>query len=179
MTQSILARKNWEIFLIFLAAQFLSFVIIEALRSVFDVRPVDAGYSAVEFLIGVPVYLSYPVLVGLRLNKMLAGVAKFRITTPKVWIVRILVMTICYLLALFLIKDQFIYPILAMISIVCFVSVLSLPARPLKSIELRRNAGIWEYIPEAFQFVLWPLGIWWMQPRVNKIEKRTKIIIED
>jgi hypothetical protein len=58
------------------------------------------------------------------------------------------------------------------------MKIFSFPARPLKSIELKRNAGIWEYTPEAFQFLFWPLGLWWTQPTINRIVTKELIIEE-
>ena len=58
------------------------------------------------------------------------------------------------------------------------VELIDNAGRVVKSIELKRNAGIWEYTPETFQFLCWPLGIWWTQPRLNKIATRDVVINE-
>ena len=45
-------------------------------------------------------------------------------------------------------------------------------SKALKSIELRREAGIWEYVADTFQIFAWPLCIWWVQPRINYVFER-------
>lgn len=52
----------------------------------------------------------------------------------------------------------------------CALFLASLPAKALRSIELKRNAGIWQ----TFQFILWPLGIFWLQPRINDVPKQVE-----
>jgi hypothetical protein len=56
--------------------------------------------------------------------------------------------------------------------------ICSFGARPMKSIELKRTAGFWEYGEESFQFFLWPLGLWWTQPKINRLVNKD-IIIEE
>jgi hypothetical protein len=46
----------------------------------------------------------------------------------------------------------------------------------LKSIELRRNAGVWEYAADTFNFMLWPIGVFWIQSRINEIPEREIVI---
>ena len=45
------------------------------------------------------------------------------------------------------------------------------PSKALKSLELKREAGFWEYIADTFQIFAWPLCIWWIQPRINNAFK--------
>jgi len=50
-----------------------------------------------------------------------------------------------------------------------FFHFLAFPARTLKSIEKGRKASFGEYILDFFLIVLLPLGIWVLQPRINKV----------
>jgi hypothetical protein len=56
-----------------------------------------------------------------------------------------------------------------------FIHFLGFPAKTLKTIELRKKASLGEYIGDFFLIVFLPLGIWFLQPRINKIieEKNT------
>ena len=56
-----------------------------------------------------------------------------------------------------------IYLAIAIFQIVGFI------AKTLKTIELNRIPGIGEFIGDLFLFFLWPIGIWFLQPRINKI----------
>lgn len=44
------------------------------------------------------------------------------------------------------------------------------PGKALKSIELNQEAGIGEYFGYFILMIFWPIGIWWIQPKLNKIE---------
>jgi hypothetical protein len=46
------------------------------------------------------------------------------------------------------------------------------PSQALKSFELKREAGFWEYVAVTFQIFAWPLCIWWIQPRINNAFKK-------
>jgi len=57
--------------------------------------------------------------------------------------------------------------ILMLFQLYFLIRFYKVPSKALKSIELKRDAGLWEYIADAFQFFAWPLCIWWAQPRIN------------
>ena len=69
--------------------------------------------------------------------------------------------------------------VIAVIGVVGFTRLGAFPAREIRSIELKRNAGIWEYASETFQMIYWPLAVLWMQPRVNKIANKKAITISE
>ena len=178
MNRSILKRKNWEIFIVFIAVQFLVLPTIVTLSFLFGPGPESITVQLIEFLATGALYFSYPVIVGLRLNNMVAGQEKFKLTSIQFITTCIITMTTSYIVGLsFDIAKPWEY-LIPLTIIPCFLVVASWPARPLKSIELRRNAGMWEYIPDAFQFILWPLGVWWIQPRLNEIDKNKIQITE-
>lgn len=143
----------------------------------FGRSPESVIVQLILFATGV-LYFSYPVIIGLKLNKVVAGQEKFRSTSPRLITTCIVIMTTSFIMGLTLpIESPWDY-LIPLTVIPCFLFVLSWPARPLKSIELRRNAGIWEYIPDAFQFIVWPMGVWWIQPRLNDLDEE-KILIAD
>jgi hypothetical protein len=52
-----------------------------------------------------------------------------------------------------------------------FLHFLMFPARTLRSIENNRKAEIGECIGDFFLIVFLPIGIWFLQPRMNKVAK--------
>ncbi|HEV8512020.1 MAG TPA: hypothetical protein VGQ59_02025, partial [Cyclobacteriaceae bacterium] len=50
-----------------------------------------------------------------------------------------------------------------------FVHYLSFPGKTLRSIEHNREASFGEYFGDFFLVVFLPFGIWFLQPRINKI----------
>ena len=68
-------------------------------------------------------------------------------------------------------------------SIFCIIYVLYFIAKTLKSVELQREAHFSDYIGEFFLMWFFPVGIWFIQPRINKIvqkgNKESSLIDED
>jgi len=42
-------------------------------------------------------------------------------------------------------------------------------ARLLNSVEQQRDVSFKEFAGDFFAFILFPIGVWWLQPRINKI----------
>jgi len=53
-----------------------------------------------------------------------------------------------------------------------FVYYVAFPVRVLKSIENGRKATLQEYIGDFFLVIFLPFGIWFLQPRINKVAQR-------
>lgn len=180
MRQLILTSRHWQIFIAFLAMILLAEYLVDIISNLFSYDFLSNQYRATRILLTTPVVLSYPLLAGFGLDDKLKDSEKFQRTTN--W--RLLALTVIflatYLLAIFSVdNDSIIFYGLSAINIASFVSLSSFPARRLKSIELKRNAGIWEYTPEAFQFLCWPLGVWWTQPRINRIATNDTVITNE
>ena len=62
--------------------------------------------------------------------------------------------------------------VLAIVGLFALFKFIQFPSRTIKSIELKREAGLWEYIADSFQILFWPLCIWWIQPRINRINDK-------
>jgi hypothetical protein len=58
-----------------------------------------------------------------------------------------------------------------------FLHYLMFPVRALKSIEKNRKADIGECIGDFFLVVFLPIGIWFLQPRINRVAKSTGLTI--
>jgi hypothetical protein len=179
MKISVLTQKHWVIFIAFFAVMVGKEVILEFIANTFNLDWGDKGYTIGEFLLTMPVYFSYPFLVGYELNVKLKGHTKFeRLATHYLVIITGLFFA-AYMTRLSVIdsgspSDYLLWTI----NVVCWLILFSVPAKQLKSIELKRNAGIWEYVPETFQFTCWPLGVWWIQPRLNKTATKETNITE-
>lgn len=58
---------------------------------------------------------------------------------------------------------------LFMLATFCMFYCLVFGAKVFKSVELRREVNLDEYLPELFQLWYFPLGVWILQPRINRI----------
>ncbi|ASS47891.1 MAG: hypothetical protein A3D31_01660 [Candidatus Fluviicola riflensis] len=54
-------------------------------------------------------------------------------------------------------------------SIFCIIYTLYFVAKTLKSVELQREAHFSDYIGEFFLIWFFPVGVWFIQPRINRI----------
>lgn len=55
-----------------------------------------------------------------------------------------------------------------------FLHLIMFPARVLKSIEKGTKADIGECIGDFFLIIFLPFGIWFLQPRINKVTEKLK-----
>jgi len=56
-----------------------------------------------------------------------------------------------------------------------FVYIPIIIVKELKSIEMQRDVVFKEYVKDFVLFALFfPIGVWWLQPRINKIFKNEK-----
>lgn len=59
-----------------------------------------------------------------------------------------------------------------------FLHTIAFPVKVLKSIELNREARLGEYIGLFFGIIFWPICIWFIQPRVNKLAREEQVVFE-
>ncbi|HEY5746134.1 MAG TPA: hypothetical protein VIU12_08670 [Chryseolinea sp.] len=58
-----------------------------------------------------------------------------------------------------------------------FVHILIFPGRLLTSVEMRKEAAFGDYIVTVVLMFFWPIGIWFIQPRINEVvEEKTQQI---
>lgn len=124
-------------------------------------------------------YLGYPVLTSKRLSDLLSGEPLFeRTDSRKLIAAAIATITLIACTPLITIHSpEALHTGISLILLVTVSFICGVPGKQLKSIELKRNAGIWEYVPEAFLFLIWPLGVLWLQPKINRTLEK-KIIIK-
>lgn len=58
--------------------------------------------------------------------------------------------------------------VLSLLSFGILIYIVLFSAKTLKTIELGREASVSEYIGDFLLFIVFPLGIWFLQPRINK-----------
>jgi len=56
-------------------------------------------------------------------------------------------------------------------SIFCIYYVMYISAKIIKSIELNRNVSFGDFIGEFVMFWFYPIGIWFLQPKINRMIK--------
>jgi hypothetical protein len=54
-------------------------------------------------------------------------------------------------------------------AIISYLYFISYPAKILKSIEIGRKQKLEDYVADLFLVIFLPIGIWFLQPRINRI----------
>jgi len=140
---------------------------------------VSVAFSPFEIISYISFFL-WPWVVGINLYKLLPEDSQMNLKYLKVAIlVPFILMLDMYLIgwffppevqAAFLAREGIALIIVPLcIFFTCFFYILYFIAKELKSVELKREAKWSDY--NATFFFLWfiPIGIWWVQPRINRI----------
>ena len=157
----ILRAKHWQIFIILIISIFISNFNVEN----------SITTTLILKMIGISLYFLYPFLIGLFLYDYLPNTIRlnhnFFLINSFIWISTYLIiiilsdgkgMTFNGLAAI-----PMFYVLFA------FLHYLSFPVKTLKSIEIEKKARFGDYIVDFFLILFLPIGIWFLQPRINKI----------
>ncbi|MDW3196841.1 MAG: hypothetical protein R8G66_30980 [Cytophagales bacterium] len=157
----LLKLKHWQIFIILLLASFMSrftWVGNEFLNTVLN-------------LIGTLLYMIWYFAIGLEITERLPK----KVELPKTLFIINGFVVICSFVTLAMFFDGSFESngLLGFIWVVYFMYALFqfffYPAKALNSNELEKEAGFGDYFGDFFLMLFWPIGIWWIQPRLNKI----------
>ena len=175
MAIDILNIKPWVIFLAFLLIFGPMVVLIDYIEFLLD----DPVVTILATVFVLTIYFLYPMLVGLKLRSLLSSQTRYvkrtDISLMLDWCMILIPYSFTSLVNFRESMPNIIVVAIGVVGLIGIARIGSFPAYQIRSIELRRNAGTWEYISETLQMIYWPLGVLWMQPRINKIATRTTI----
>ena len=156
----ILSLKHWQVFLLLSLATFLNNLTVVNSRLWTVILSSTGGmmYFLFWLLVGHQLYQLLPDKIQLNYN--------FFIINAFIWL--------SSYAAAFIIADEqgmsftgilgflFLYVFFA------FLHFLFFPVKVLKSIEMNREASVGECLGDFFLLIFFPIGIWFLQPRINK-----------
>jgi peptidoglycan/LPS O-acetylase OafA/YrhL len=157
----ILKLKHWQIFLILLIGSLTSNFTWE------DHEFFNLGLNSFGFII----YFFWYFAVGLELTEYLPP----RIELPrKLFIINAFVLIISILIIVVVFNEQFssngllgflwiVYLMYAMFQFMFY------PSKALRTVEQGEEATFGQYFGYFLLIIFWPIGIWWIQPKLNKI----------
>jgi hypothetical protein len=157
--------KHWQIFGTFILIAFLQAML----------RTGDPMASVISYIILTVISIGWILLLGIGLTKKLQNKSPHQfllfISTGIVLIIVASVLRL--LLALGVIGSEAITTTLTVVLVAYFILSLAIlysyPARTLKSLETKKEIDINDYFGDIFRLLFWPIGIWTIQPRINKI----------
>ena len=157
----ILAMKRGQVFPIILIGGLFSILTIEGYPQL----------TLVTKILGAIFYALWPLLVANELQHLLPKKVQlnfnFFLANTFIWL--------AFLFGSIIIIDgsgmRFtgveVIPVIYVIFAYCYY--LAFPAKILNSIEKQRTANLGEYIGDFFLVLFLPIGIWFLQPRINKV----------
>lgn len=179
--KQLLTIKHWQIFILLIGIPMIfQFILMGSIIMGNNSRIIFTAFPMLTVLFTGLIF-SWFYALGTNLYKRLPETAEMNLTRFKI----ALVLPIAYILALSvfmfsifcnisggekpnLVIFAFIVP-LHLISMVCIFYCLYFNAKALKTVELQRPVEFGEYIGEFFMFWFFPVGIWILQPRLNKL----------
>jgi hypothetical protein len=157
--------KHWQIFGTLILISFFQAML----------RTADPIVSAISYIILIVVSIGWILLLGIGLTKKLPNQnsRQFAIFIST-GIILIVVVTVLRLLMTFGIVDfekntTTLTVVLASYFILSLAVIYSYPAKTLKSLETKGEIDINDYFGDIFRLLFWPIGIWTIQPRINKM----------
>jgi len=167
----ILRLKHWQVFPLLMLGFLLNNFTVEG----------DQTLTTILSVIGGIIYFSWPILIGHELNQLLPNHVKLNynlfIFNGFVWLTVYLGITI--------ISDgegvtyNGIAALPGFYAFYALLHCLMFPARALKSIERNKKVDVGECFGTFFLILFLPIGIWFLQPRINKAdERRREVSIE-
>ena len=178
----LLKLKHWQLFILLFGIPFiLQFVFAFSMALAPDSMMPYAIMPIIMFLF-IAIFFSWFYSLGTALHKRLPESVKMKLTTFKIFlfIPFIYIMVLCGLmfwvfntvvagdrapnLSWFLL----IIPI-HLFSMFCIFYCLYFVAKTLKAVELQKPVTFNDYVGEFFLIWFYPVGVWFIQPRVNKL----------
>lgn len=179
-----LKLKNWQLFLLGFVVSIIGQIDSHTVANShgnFIVSITTSPFAMLFYLF----FMGWPLIIGTNLFKLLPQNTDRKIFDFKIAsIVLLSIFTLLYLFGLFVPLEQqaifidsnlgttVIFIIICVAVYYVFYSIYFI-AKELKSVEMQRTAT-WSDYSGTF-FLLWfsPIGIWWIQPRINKIFSET------
>jgi hypothetical protein len=157
----ILRLKHWQVFLALIVGLFVSSFNIED----------NPTLTTILLLAGMTIYFSWMLFVGHGLYQLVPDKIELNYN---LFIINSFVWLTAYI-AIMIISDGEGMSFTGLSALpgfyvfYAFLHFIMFPVRTLKSIEKGRKADIGECIGDFFLVVFLPIGIWFLQPRINKV----------
>jgi hypothetical protein len=187
----LLRLKHWQLFLLLIGLPII--ITIAMIITIEDSFPgrVFKLISPVLTVFGATIFLGWFYAVGTNLHKKLPGSVKMNLTSFKISLFLLVayILFICVFMIATIdqtITDEVSPPIgnimpiipVHLFSVFCIFYCLYFTAKALKAVELQRPVTFGHFADEFFLLWCYPIGIWFIQPRINKLFDNTNQLPE-
>ncbi|SFH51514.1 hypothetical protein [Pedobacter insulae] len=165
--KSFLTLKHWQIFPI---------IVLGAIMYNFTIEG-DQFSTMIIRIIGAVIYSLWPILTGNELNQILPK----RVTVNfNFFLINILISLGTFVSILVLSNGEGmtfsgIYAIPMLYVFFAILYCLAFPAKLLNCIETGKEASMGQYLGDFFLVFFLPIGIWFLQPRINKVVENQRL----
>jgi len=167
--KSLLSVRHWILFALMFGIQL-------ALKFIQFKQPLEGDISSFVLLNSIGVAVSFVIFFIWiwSISVILSSKAKLETKLDpipfKICVAIIILNTIATVVITLYSRDMtnYVLPVLAIITMALMIYCLLFTARSLKSIELGRVVRLNEYVGDFFLLFIFPIGVWFIQPRVNK-----------
>ncbi len=201
MNSIFLRAKHWQLFIPVIAVPFVTMIILAIIAAFAITRLEMYGDNPenflwmfyllpVFFILGVFVQFAWSWNIFTKLSKLIPGHVRIPIRRAKLlFAVPILYFFLLPFYIIFVIKTVLYEDVnnfftiavlgifillLHLFSIFCILHTIYFSAKVVRSAELQTNARFSTFVGDFFLIWIFPVGIWFIQPRINKlIEKAT------
>ncbi len=175
---NVLKLKHWQVFIGLIVSPVLSFIIVESNLHFENISSNVLG--GVFSILGLILFFSWAMVVGLSLNRIKENPYHFR---KGIFQIAILLSIIGYselnierFGAEIVHISSFITFLLMPVTFIGVIYVFKNLSQSLKSLESGEKVKFKEYILDAVLFFAFPIGIWFIQPRLNIVYKVNEMI---
>ncbi|AHM59328.1 hypothetical protein D770_05305 [Flammeovirgaceae bacterium 311] len=156
----ILTAKHWQLFLILLFGMFLNNFTVEGAPLV----------NTMLTVLGFLIIYTWPLVLGIELHRYLPERIEISST---LFLINGMISLCAYCIIIIISDGQGMTftgwsALPAFYGFYAFLHLLAFPAKVLKSIEHGKKASFPDYLGYFIMILFWPIGIWFIQPRINK-----------
>jgi hypothetical protein len=163
----VLTAKHWQVFLYLMLGMFINNFTVEGHEDI----------TTILSIVGYVMVYSWPLVLGLELYNYLPEKIKLNYN---LFVFNGFVALAAHVAVIIVSNGQGmtfdgLSALPGFYAFYAFLHLLAFPGRTLKSIEMDQKASFNDYIGNFFLVLFWPIGVWFVQPRVNKIAKHIAI----
>lgn len=179
--KKLLLLKHWQLFLLLISGPVIVFFLTFVMIASNYIGGTTFILMQLLTLCTMSIFFFWLYTLATNLNRKLPDVMPMNINRFKVfWAIPFLYIVLIYAFMMFTIPfisngnipNPFIFLLifpLHLFSMFCIFYCLYFVAKSLKAVELQRKVSSGDYIGEFFTLWFFPIGIWFIQPRVNKL----------
>lgn len=165
--KSILRLKHWQIFLVLVISGIMYNFTIEG----------DQLSTMIIRIVGAIIYSLWPILTGNELNQFLPK----KVTVNFNFFLINILISLCTFISILVLSNgegmtfTGIYAIPMFYVFFAILYCLAFPAKLLNCIETGKEVSMGQYLGDFFLVFFLPIGIWFLQPRINKVVENERL----